>query len=205
MYLNTDMNDTLDNLNDFSMEIMNDIGAGGEDDHMDFSTFDDAFDDPIEVMAGLLEIEIESSQRSNGNPDSVDSSSLSGDEAMDESEPIYNEYFDTHSHPFADDFNTIDVVDSPSRPQEQVVKHESVQDAQQYRNPNELDEQIKASMSMLVQSMHRSEMSRNMLHGQQQSSGRLGNLFNQYSSIASGIAQSRTQLSSYMNNATSTL
>mmetsp|Transcript_9995 Transcript_9995/g.12604 ORF Transcript_9995/g.12604 Transcript_9995/m.12604 type:complete len:210 (+) Transcript_9995:72-701(+) len=192
----------MDDINRFSMEIMDDLAS-----------FDDSFDDPMEEMSGLMVIEEEHNKaQSLTFPITVKSSVDKDDESnhIDTDMVAYSkECFDPHhDHHYGHD-NMHRHSNHENRDQQYHHHHHLRNYNTEGTSANvtdvsheDLDEQIQISMSKLVQSMHRSEMSRSML-GQQQSAGLLfgglGNILNGYSSIASGLAQSRTQINTYMN------
>ncbi len=185
-------------INEFSMDIIDSVCME------DFASFDDSFDDPIEEMSGLMDIE-EDAQK---NMSLAASSHIKSEDRDDEpnridtdirySKTCFDHHDDHHHHGH-------DNVHRPNDQHHQLPHNYSAEGAITSNHPQEdLDEQIKISMSKLVQSMHRSEMSRNMLGQQQQPTGVLfggiGNLLPGYSSIASGIAQGRSQINTYMNH-----
>ena len=170
----------LDDVNKFSMEIMGEMQI--DDDDIDLSSFDDAFDSPVEEMSELFQIEDLQNQNL-GERSQVEQRLISNIDQVKSAVPRYpHEYFSMDRE---EDMNRC----------RQAPENCSVSPTEP---KTELDEQIEATMSTLIQSMHRSEMTRNML-GHQQSAGQstFGNLFT--SSFASGIAQSRTQLNQYMS------
>ena len=176
-------------------------------DDVDFSSFDEFDETTMEEISNLFENEEHGDpsdthmmQVEDLEPGNVQSNSHS--DMMEDTEPEYfeecisspfdNNHHDHHHHHHRPHSSSSSSSSSPEMSTDEEETFESAED---------LDEQIQKSMKKLVQSMHRSEMSRNML-GRQQSAGSLFGLgsFMNASRLASGIAQSRSQLNSYMNH-----
>ena len=182
----------LSEISDFSMDIMD--GMDISDDEIDFSAFDDAFDDPMEELHELLNIEDAHRDISLVEPMAVESNSTlmnNNDQTVK-----FQDCFDTQREMLSSNYHITNDTQRTEEPEEITPDQQEVT-----TDPKDLDLQIQASMSKLVHSMHRSEMSRSML-GTQQSADKfgLGNYLKGYSSLASGIAQKRSQLNNYMSH-----
>ena len=185
-----------DEITDFSIEILDDMHLSQD---VDFCSFDESFDVVMDEM-----VHIERSQHNalshSIKPNSIDAfqdaMDVNPDETMHDPEPepvpttFSQEYFNETSNNNPQFYDTNASVAAGSTT------------GIPFNSPEDLDGQIKNSMSKLVESMHRSEMSRNMLHGQQSSSGMfgLGSFLSSYSSLASGIAQQQSSFKNYMNH-----
>ena len=177
-------------INDFPMDIM-DIS----DDGIDFSAFDDAFDDHMEEFPDLLNIEEDSHRHLSPEDHMIEPNSPMV--MNNNSQPInFQDCFDTQREMLSSNYHITNDIQRTEKPEE-ITPHEQ----EVTTDAKALDLQIQASMSKLVQSMHMSEMSRSML-GQQQPAETfgLGNYLKGYSSLASGIAQKRSQLNNYMSH-----
>lgn len=188
---------------DFAMELMNEVEIP---DDVDF-TSDDAditqyFDGTFEDSLDAEDFSFVFDENPHEQTHQMNSASLvSSDDALLETQGCNNadasafydtrEYVDNTNEGFEDPVNSCDDMsissDTPS--------------AAEQKSPAELDAEIQESMSKLVQSMHRSEISRNMLGRQQQSMGifGIGSFLNGYSQLASGITQSKSQLNNYIS------
>lgn len=158
-------------MNEFAMDIMDEMDIP---DDVDFSGFADAFDDHAGIT-DLIHLEREAI-----HPNSVVTHEMDG---------IQSDHQDSQSHRSS----------SPEDTHQDDSTSELTMDEVPFYTAEELNDQIQRSMTKLVQSMHRSEMSRNML-GQQQSAGmfRLGSFIS--NSPFASIAQNRTQqLNNYMS------
>ena len=177
---------SLEELTDFSIEILGDMHLAEED--ADFCSFDETFDDVI--MDEMMQLE--SVQQSNFSHSAFQYTQdhIDADETMD----------DAQFEPVQQSWNNNDEQFHDAR--SSSVETGPINGIHQFNSPEDLDGQIKKSMSKLVESMHRSEMSRNMLKTQQSSSSMFGlnSLLNSYSSFASGIAQHQFSFKNYMNH-----
>ena len=177
-------------ITDFSIEILDDMHLSQD---VDFCSFDESFDNVMDEM-----VDLERSQHNDLSqcvtPSSLedvfqDAMDVNVDETMNDPAPaatFSQEYFNETSSNNTHFYDTNVNVTTGSTT------------AAPFNSPEDLDGQIKNSMSKLVESMHRSEMSRNMLHGQQSSSGMFG--FGSFLNMASGIAQHQSNFKNYMNH-----
>ena len=187
----------LEEITDFSIEIMSDMQLADED--VDFCSFDETFDDVMDEM-----MQLESAQQNNFShcdaPTSMgafqDAQDTDVDETMNHPEP---EPIQSLSHGLFTGGNNNDHTQFHDASLSAVTGPRT---GIQLNSSEDLDGQIKNSMSKLVESMHRSEMSRNMLYTQQSSSRMFGldSFLNGYSSLASGIAQRQSTFKNYMNH-----
>ncbi len=203
-----------DEINDFAMQIMNEIdisdhdldpcsylnGSFEDEEAMDNVDFDllAMFEDSPAPQKDYQEASAPIVTSSNDAPVVV--GGMFGDqEGCNHNVVDEPAFYDTHEYA-TEEYPDQSISDDMS------MTSSSAEQQQIPGGGDDLDQQIQQSMSKLVQSMHRSEMSRNMLGRQQQSMGMfgIGSYLKGYSSLASGLTQSKSQMKNYMSQVGST-